>query len=245
MHRKDGMETKKKILSVCVKLFLEYGYKQTSVNMIIEQAGVARGSYQNLFHTKDCILEELVETMFDGQFAAARKMTADKLPPLYIYAVETAVQLTLTELNENLREIYLESYTLPNTSECIHLHTAAEIKNIFADRLPNYTDTDFYEFEIGSAGLMRGYMAKKCDVRFPLKRKITCFLTAALRMYNVPKKEIDEVTKYVNSLDLVKISSEVIEKLFLMLEVKYDFKLHRNEHCEDALPVGTDTTAEG
>ena len=45
------MATKKKILSVCVRLFLEQGYKQTSVSQIVEEAGVTRGSYQHLFPT--------------------------------------------------------------------------------------------------------------------------------------------------------------------------------------------------
>ena len=107
--RKDGIETKKKILTVCVRLFLEQGYKDTSITQIVEEAGVARGSFQNLFPTKDKILLDLTETMFGGQFGTARSIADSKLPPVYAYAVETAIQLTLTELNENLREIYIEA----------------------------------------------------------------------------------------------------------------------------------------
>ena len=116
---------------MCVRLFLEQGYKSTSVSQIVEEAGVARGSYLNLFPTKDRILLELTETMFGGQFGVARSIADSKLPPVYAYAVETAIQLTLTELNENLREIYIEAYSLPETSEYIYLHTTAELKQIF------------------------------------------------------------------------------------------------------------------
>ena len=49
--RRDGIETKKKILTVCVRLFLEQGYKRTTITRIVEEAGVARGSFQNLFPT--------------------------------------------------------------------------------------------------------------------------------------------------------------------------------------------------
>ena len=103
--RRDSSETKRKILTVCVRLFLEQGYKNTSVSQILDEAGVARGSYLHLFPTKDRILLELTETMFGGQFGVARSIADSKLPPVYAYAVETAIQLTLTELNENLREI--------------------------------------------------------------------------------------------------------------------------------------------
>ena len=78
--RRDGIETKKKILTVCVRLFLEQGYKETSITQITENAGVTRGSFQNLFHTKDAVLMELVEAMFSGQFGAARSITDRHLP---------------------------------------------------------------------------------------------------------------------------------------------------------------------
>ena len=136
---------------MCVRLFLEQGYKNTSVSQIVDEAGVARGSYLNLFPTKDRILLELTETMFGGQFGVARSIADSKLPPVYAYAVETAIQLTLTELNENLREIYIEAYSLPETSEYIYLHTTAELKQIFGEKFPDDTESDFYEMEIGTA----------------------------------------------------------------------------------------------
>ena len=133
--RKDSIETKKKILAVCVRLFLEQGYRETTISQIVEEAGVARGSFQNLFPTKDAVLMELVKPMFGGQFGVARGL-GDSLPPVYAYAAETAIQLTLTELNESLREIYLEAYTLPDTAEYIYLHTTAELKAIFGATFP-------------------------------------------------------------------------------------------------------------
>ena len=231
--RKDGLETKRKILAVCVRLFLEQGYKETSITQITENAGVTRGSFQNLFRTKDAVLLELVETMFSGQFSAAKSITGQQLPPVYAYAVETAIQLTLTELNERLREIYLEAYSLPDTAEYIHLHTTAELKQIFGGSFPGYSDSDFYEMEIGTAGLMRGYMARKCDIHFPLDRKLRRFLTAAMRVYRVPEEEQRQVLAFIRSLDIRTIAAEVMEKLFAMLEMKFDFKLSLNGEKEE------------
>lgn len=231
--RKDGLETKRKILAVCVRLFLEQGYKETSITQITENAGVTRGSFQNLFRTKDAVLLELVETMFSGQFSAAKSITGQQLPPVYAYAVETAIQLTLTELNERLREIYLEAYSLPDTAEYIHLHTTAELKQIFGGSFPGYSDSDFYEMEIGTAGLMRGYMARKCDIHFPLDRKLRRFLTAAMRVYRVPEEEQQQVLAFIRSLDIRAIAAEVMEQLFAMLEMKFDFKLSPNGEKEE------------
>ena len=227
--RRDSSETKRKILTVCVRLFLEQGYKNTSVSQIVDEAGVARGSYLNLFPSKDKILLDLTETMFGGQFGMARSITDTKLPPVYAYALETAIQLTLTELNENLREIYIEAYSLPETSEYIYLHTTAELKQIFSANFPDYSDSDFYEMEIGTAGLMRNYMARKCDIHFPLERKLSRFLTAAMRVYRVPEDELEQTVRFVERLDIRSIAERVMHSLFQTLAMHYDFSLQEIE----------------
>lgn len=231
--RRNSSETKKKILTACVKLFLEEGYKNTTVSRIIEEAGVARGSYLNLFPTKDKILLELTQTMFGGQFDVARSIANRNLPLVFAYAVETAIQLTLTELNENLREIYIEAYTIPDTAEYIYLHTTAELRQIFGANFPDYSDSDFYEMEIGTAGLMRNYMARKCDIHFPLERKLSRFLTAAMRVYLVPEEDQEKVLAFIGSIDIQAISAKVMHKLFAMLEMKYDFKLSNDGKTEE------------
>ena len=147
----------------------------------------------------------------------------------------TAIQdaAVLTELNENLREIYIEAYSLPETSEYIYLHTTAELKQIFGGNFPDYSDSDFYEMEIGTAGLMRSYMARKCDIHFPLERKLSRFLTAAMRVYRVSEEEQAKVLAFIQSLDIKAIATEVMYKLFAMLEMKYDFKLSKNGEMEE------------
>ena len=223
--RKDGAKTRKKILSVCVRLFLQQGYKETTVTQIVREAGITRGSYQNQFPTKDAVLMELVKTMFSSQFDMARSIAGDDLPPVYTYAVETSIQLALTELNENLRELYIESYTHPDTAEYIYLQTTSELKNIFAPYLPDHSESDFYDMEIGTSGLMRSYMAKRCDIHFPLQRKLECFLTAAMRVYRVPEEDQEKVLAFIAVLDIEAVASEIVQKVFAMLEMKFDFNL--------------------
>ena len=47
--------------------------------------------------------------MFGNQFDISGKMVGENTNPVLLYAVETCLQLTLAELNENLREIYVEA----------------------------------------------------------------------------------------------------------------------------------------
>ena len=94
--RKGSIETKKRILSVCVRLFLEQGYHRTPISQIISEADVSASTFQNIFHTKDGVLGELIEFMFGRQFGAARSIVGEDLPPIYTYATVTAIQLVLT-----------------------------------------------------------------------------------------------------------------------------------------------------
>lgn len=150
-----SLPTKKRILAVCVKLFLEKGYKQTTLAEINEKAGVSFSQFQNIFRAKDGVLTELVEFMFSSQFGAARKIAGADLPPIYVYAVETAIQMTLTELNENLREIYIEAYTQKEASEFIFRETAEELYQIFGPYQPELTARDFYDMEIARRLMVR------------------------------------------------------------------------------------------
>jgi AcrR family transcriptional regulator len=213
--------TKKRILQVCVKLFLEQGYKKTTMAEIIEKSGVSSSSFQNIFRAKDGVLTELVQFMFENQFSMARSAASVKLPPVYVYAVETAIQMTLTEL----REIYLEAYTQKEACEYIQKETAKELYQIFGSYQPELTERDFYELEIGSAGIMRGYMAHPCDAELTLEKKLRLFFTMSLRAYNVPEEEIGRVIRFVEGLDIRTISEQVMQKLFKALAMHYEFSL--------------------
>ena len=221
--RSDGLQTEKRILHTCVRLFLENGYHQTTMLQLLKEAQVSSSSFQNLFHSKDGVLMELVKFMFENQFGIARNVAGAALPPVYVYAAETALQITLTELNENLRQIYLEAYTQQRLLDYIQRATAKELHRIFGPYQPELTERDFYELELGTAGLMRGYMAHPCTADFPLERKLEKFLTLALRGYKVPEDEVRQVLAFLAGLDIRGIAQKVMEELFRQLAMRYEF----------------------
>lgn len=229
--RPRSFETKEKVLSVCVRLFLEQGYHNTPVSQILNEAEISASSFQNIFRSKDGVLSELVSYMFKSQFDTAKRFS--EMPqlnnsPVFVYAVETAIQLTIIEINENIRDMYIEAYSVPETLEYIHEYTAIELKRIFGSAFPEFTEHDFYELEIGSAGLMRGYMMKKCDIHFSLEKKLECFLSLSLRGYRVSEAEIKKITVYVKTIDIRAMAQTVLDKLFSELEMRFNFKLAPN-----------------
>lgn len=227
-RRYDSEDSKRRILSASVKLFIEKGYRETKVAEIIKAADVTNSTFYNIFRTKDGVVLELTRFMFDSQFDTAQYMMGTEMNPVKLYAVETSIQMTLVELNENLREIYVESYSNPVIAEYIYQNTASKLSVIFGKYMPDCTESDFYELEVGSAGIMRSYMARKCDKYFTLKRKLKRFLDMSLRAYNVPENERESVIEYVEGMDICATANMVMQKLFGALAMKYEFELTVN-----------------
>lgn len=224
-RRYDKEGSKRRILSVCVKLFIEKGFKKTTNAEILELADVTSSTFYNIFKTKDGVLLELTEFMFENQFGISEKLVGEGASPIMVYAAETALQLTLTELNENLREIYVEAYSQPHIAEYIYQNTTNQLYKIFNSYMPNCSLSDFYELEIGSAGIMRGYMSRPCDKYFTIEKKLERFIRMSLSAYNVPKEEQDKAAAYVLESDIISTANAVMKMLFEALSMKFDFTL--------------------
>ena len=222
--REQIKDPKQRIITVCVRLFIEKGFKATTMLDIIREADVSSGTFQNIFRTKDGVLKELTDVMFDNQFGMAHSLARVADNPVAIYAIETAIQLAIVELNENLREIYVEAYTQPQLAEYIYQKTSTKLADFFSQYNPTWTESDFYESEIGSAGMMRAFMLRKCDKYFTLQKKIDRFLNMSLAIYSVPKSEIEKTIESVKAADIKETAKSVMAELFSALEMTFGFK---------------------
>ena len=224
-RRYDSQEVRRRTISAGIKLFIEKGYHKTTVSDICRLADVSNGSFFNVFRTKNGLLMELVVNMFNGQFDAADSLLPADSEPHMLYVFETAIQLAIAETSENLRDIYLEAYSHTEASEYIYQHTSSELYRIFGPYLPSYTESDFYELEIGSAGMMRGYMSRPCDKYFTLEKKMARFLSMSLNAYAVPAAEQKQVLDFIAKLDIRAIAVQVMQELFKALAMRFSFPL--------------------
>ncbi len=71
---KKGERTKRALLQIAYSLFISRGYENTSVDDIIEQAGIAKGTYYYHFDSKEQTLEEVIGMMIDREAEAARQV---------------------------------------------------------------------------------------------------------------------------------------------------------------------------
>lgn len=222
----DGLATRPKVLRAAVALFLEKGYAKTTTGEIAKAAGIGQSSFFHVFPSKEALLLELVRRMFSGQFDLAGEHSGTD-DPVQLYAIETALQLHITELSEPLRELYVVAYSLPTISAFLYKSTAQRLQTIFAAYLPDARPKDFYEMEIASAGMMRGFMSVPCDLYFTIEAKIARFLDCALRIYNVPEERRAAVTDAVLALDLHTMAADIIQKT--ARQVEEGFKALKSE----------------
>lgn len=221
----SGMVTRRKNLSVAMKLFLEKGYEKTTAKEVAETAGIISGSPFFQFGNKEGVLLDLVQKMFHGQFATAGDLAGTTADPLLIYAMETALQLHIAEMSDELRELYVTAYTLPRTAAYIYENMIDKIEAFFAPYLPGAEKNDFYELEIAAAGVMRGFMARHCDLYFTIERKTERCLSCCFKLYEVPREAYMPVLEKVLTLDLASIAKRMVEKTLEDAEVDVEAAL--------------------
>ena len=118
--QKKGIIREEKMLSAAIELFLKNGYEKTSTASIAKAAGLSASSFFAAFENKEALLLRLVEKMYEAQFLQSDALLPDKGDPVFLYSVETALQLHITELSEPLRELYVTAYTLPQQNTLLH-----------------------------------------------------------------------------------------------------------------------------
>ena len=217
----SGLLTQQKMLRAAVKLFLEKRYEGTTTAEIARAAGMPPSSFFRAFPSKEALLLELDKRMFSGQFALAEQHSTAQ-DPVLLYAVETAIQLHIAELTEPLRELYVMAYSLPSIAAYLYKSTTERLQVIFGPYLPEAQPKDFYEMEIASGSIMRGFMSVPCDVYFTMEAKISRFLDCSLKLYDVPKEKRAAITAAVLQMDLHTMALGIIQKTVRQAEKGFD-----------------------
>ena len=171
-----------RVVLAAAELFMKKGFTSTSVKEISIESGVSENSIYYEMKTKEAILAELIGYVLERQheitYETLENLTDDKL---FRYAFEKVLQLYIAETSENIRELYTSVYSIPKTWDYIKEVNAEALKNVFGDRLSELDFKDFYEFEIASGGIMRGFLTVPCNMYFTKKQKVKRYVQSTFR----------------------------------------------------------------
>ena len=75
-----GEKRKQDLLKTAYEMFSQIGYENTSVDMIIEKAGIAKGTYYYYFESKEQTLEEVIGMILDLETEKALEVKKADIP---------------------------------------------------------------------------------------------------------------------------------------------------------------------
>ena len=90
---KKGEKRKRELLKIAYNMFLSRGYENTSVDEIIAEAQIAKGTFYYYFPSKEKMLEDVIEMMIESEAETARQIIGSDMPvPQKIVAVITSIK---------------------------------------------------------------------------------------------------------------------------------------------------------
>ncbi len=90
---KKGERRKRDLLQIAYGMFVSRGYENTSVDEIIEAAGIAKGTYYYYFQSKEQMLEEVIGIMLEAEARKAEAvLQADLSVPEKIVGIIASIQ---------------------------------------------------------------------------------------------------------------------------------------------------------
>ncbi len=96
---KKGEKRKQELLQIAYRLFITRGYENTSVDEIIEKAGIAKGTYYYYFSSKEQTLEEVIDMMLDAEEENARAVMETDIPlPQKVVGIITSFRPDASEV---------------------------------------------------------------------------------------------------------------------------------------------------
>ncbi|MGA1820127.1 MAG: TetR/AcrR family transcriptional regulator [Thermoplasmatota archaeon] len=113
---------KKEIVDTAERLFLEFGYEETPVEMIIKEIGIAKGTFYHYFRSKDELLDELVDELIEEVTENIKRITEEDGGN----SIEKIIKVSQFFRNLAVRKQRLTDYLHEDRN--VHLHHRLEMK---------------------------------------------------------------------------------------------------------------------
>lgn len=122
---KDYEERRKEILDITEKLFITKGYSKTTINDILKEVGIAKGTFYHYFKSKEEVLDSMINRMVENEYKVARSIANNKeiTPPEKIFKI-------LTNDGKSSSDIKKEVINELHSKENLELHIRTLIESI-------------------------------------------------------------------------------------------------------------------
>ncbi|MBI9012122.1 MAG: helix-turn-helix transcriptional regulator [Clostridiales bacterium] len=205
------------IIATAKKLFINQGYKKTTIRQIVDESGILIGSIYYFFKNKEEIFQSIILGMFDiADNYLVEKCGRDLSPPLQ-YAILSAVELKASDMNEQICEMFYQAYSMNGVMHKLVTHAAERSKRLFQDNIL-LTKKEHFLRTLGLVGVMRNYIATRYIAEdLSYDTMINTYLDLSLPMYNINPDEIEEIKETINNMtpEIIEIVNSLINHTFV------------------------------
>lgn len=93
MKGDKGKKRKQELLEIAYRLFIQKGYEKTSIDEIIKEAKIAKGTYYYYFPSKEATLEAVIDMMINKEVEKAQSVLKEPLSvPQKLVGIITALR---------------------------------------------------------------------------------------------------------------------------------------------------------
>ena len=82
-----GEKRKQELLRIAYQMFIQKGYEATSIDEIIAEAHIAKGTYYSYFPSKEAALKEVINMMINDEVERAKEAFLPRFPFLKSWSV--------------------------------------------------------------------------------------------------------------------------------------------------------------
>ncbi len=207
-------EVRRRILNATKELLVKYGYKKTTIRMIVQQSGILIGSIYYIFRNKEDIFRTIIMAMVRN---AITKIDAHcgQESPAFRYAAACAIELRVEEAAPAIRDVYKEGYDSSIVFETMVEEYVKMCHHMFDGTSLAASDDVYYERMLLLKGAMRGCIGEFYFERpHDYARSRHQLLLLALYLFGIPEQEREDIVKRVEAQDALwlTIANELAER---------------------------------
>ncbi|MGN7893495.1 TetR/AcrR family transcriptional regulator [Bacillus sp. 22475] len=122
---KEYEERRKEILETAERLFLTKGYTKTTVNDILKEIGIAKGTLYHYFKSKEEVMDEIIMRIIKEDVTKAKRIVSN--PDIPVLDKLFKILMEQSPKSGDVKEKMIEQFHQPNNAE---MHQKSLVQSI-------------------------------------------------------------------------------------------------------------------
>ncbi|EEL28807.1 TetR/AcrR family transcriptional regulator [Bacillus cereus] len=122
---KEYEERRKEILETAERLFLTKGYTKTTVNDILKEIGIAKGTFYHYFKSKEEVMDEIIMRIIKEDVTKAKRIVSN--PDIPVLDKLFQILMEQSPKSGDVKEKMIEQFHQPNNAE---MHQKSLVQSI-------------------------------------------------------------------------------------------------------------------